>query len=302
VSFQKTECINKELFSQNSSEEIVLFEISNIANTSDIIRFHGGSNAIKDSLVFDSLEYFFIPNSIEGLEDRNDGSLARPTLDLINIDGFFSKYIIDKDDLIGADVKIIRTFLRFLDAVNFLNYSSDTEFWNQMGVNPDPNSKLKDQIFIINQKITENKNLIKYELSSPLDLENVSIPKRQIINNYCAWKYRGKGCFYSGDPKADSNNAVFTGTLNNRGEWVEGISYSKNDFVFVSIKDGNKTRKVFYVCITANTSDGDNKPTVNSKVWAQDSCSKSLKGCKLRYTGEKNDHLPFGGFPGSRLF
>ena len=117
MSFQKTECINKELFSQASSEEIILFEISNITNSSDVIRFHGGSNAIKSSIVFDSKEYFFIPNSIEGLEERNDGQMSRPRLQLINMDGFFSRYIYDKDDLIGAEIKIVRTFLRFLDEV-----------------------------------------------------------------------------------------------------------------------------------------------------------------------------------------
>tara|TARA_R110002167_G_scaffold195467_1_gene398205 strand:- start:1725 stop:2633 length:909 start_codon:yes stop_codon:yes gene_type:complete len=302
VSFQKTECINKELFSQASSEEIILFEISNITNSSDVIRFHGGSNAIKSSIVFDSKEYFFIPNAIEGLEERNDGQLSRPRLQLINMDGFFSRYIYDKDDLIGAEIKIVRTFLRFLDEVNFLNYSGDVNFWNQMGVNPDPSSKLRDQKYIINQKVAENKNLIEYELTSPLDLENVAIPKRQIINNYCAWKYRGKGCLYSGDPKADSNDAIFTGSLTDRGQWADEIVYAKNDFVFVDIKDGNEIRKVVYVCISANTSNSDNKPTVNSEVWAQDSCSKTLKGCKFRYSGDENDHLPFGGFPGSRLF
>ena len=50
--------------------KLCFFEIYDIANTSDIIRFHGGVNNIRESLIFDSLEYFYIPNEIEGLEDR----------------------------------------------------------------------------------------------------------------------------------------------------------------------------------------------------------------------------------------
>jgi len=300
--FKKTESINKELFSIQPSVEIMLFEIYDIANTSDIIRFHGGVNNIRESLIFDSLEYFYIPNEIEGLEDRADSRMTRPQLNLINIEGFFSRYIKNKDDLLGAKVKIIRTFLRFIDSVNFLNYNNDKNFWKKMGVNPDSSAKMRDQEWIINQKTAENKNLISYELTSPLDLENVKIPRRQIINNYCSWKYRGKGCGYKGIPVADSNNVTFDDPLTDRGEWEEGISYSQNDFVFLNIKEGSSTRKVFYVCTEANMSDSENKPSVNASVWVSDSCSKSFKGCKLRYTGEEDDHLPFGGFPGSRLF
>ena len=300
--YLKTECINREIFSQNPSVAIELFEISNIANSEEIIRFHGGINNLRSSIIFDSKEYYYIPYLAEDFGARSDGKLTRPQLSVINFEGIFSRYISDKDDLLGASVKRIRTFLRFLDEENFLNYNQDIDYWNSMGVNPDSSAKLMDEEWVINQKVLENKNLIKYELSSPLDLENVLVPKRQIINNYCAWKYRGKGCAYSGIPKADSNDVVFNGVLVDRGEWAESIAYLRNDFVFLNIKDGQSTRKVFFVCLEDNTSDKDNKPSINSSVWTQDSCSKTLSGCRLRYKGDKNDHLPFGGFPGSRLF
>ena len=78
--------------------------------------------------------------------------MTRPQLNLINIEGFFSRYIKNKDDLLGAKVKIIRTFLRFIDSVNFLNYNNDKNFWKKMGVNPDSSAKMRDQEWIINQK------------------------------------------------------------------------------------------------------------------------------------------------------
>jgi len=300
--YNKTECINREIFSQNPSAEIVFFEIYDIANTSDVIRFHGGVNNYTRSLFFDAKEYFYVPFLEEDFGVRSDGKMSRPSLSLINFQGFFSRYIKDKDDLLGAKVRRIKTFIRFIDEVNFLNYSGDQDYWRSMGINPDPLSKLRDEEWVINQKVTENKNLIKYELSSPLDLENAVIPNRQIINNYCVWKYRGNGCKYSGVPCADSNDVKFTGALNNRGVWAEGVAYAKNDFVSISVREGNSSRNVVFVCISNHTSSEDKKPSINSSLWAQDSCSKSLRGCKLRFTGEEDDHLPFGGFPGSRLF
>ena len=47
--------------------------------------------------------------------------------------------------------------------------------------------------------------------------------------------------------------------------------------------------KTFYVCISNNVI---NKfPDKNTNVWKQDKCSKTLRGCLLRF----EDYLPDGG-------
>ena len=237
-----------------------------------------------------------------------DGGMPRPSVKLINIDGFFSKYVIDKNDLVGATFTRDRTFLKFLDAENFYQYGvGDEDFWNSRGVNPDPNAKLAGESWAINRKVTENKYYIEYELVSPLELENVSVPRRQIINNYCPWKYRGKGCGYYGPPMSDANDAKFPDPVllidsYSRGEWVEGESYNQYEYVFINTKEGGSTRKVVYVCLKDHTSSLKNKPTVSTEHWTADQCSKSLNACKLRFKGDETEQLPFGGFPGSRLF
>ena len=78
--------------------------------------------------------------------------------------------------------------LKFLDAENFYQYDSNPDFWKNKGVNPDPDSRLMDEEWVVNMKMTENKFFVEYELVSPLELENVFVPRRQIINNYCFWK------------------------------------------------------------------------------------------------------------------
>ena len=281
---------------------VEFFTIYDIPKTSDIIRFHGGVNEIKKDVLWGGMPYRYLPFESEGFDLKTSGSLARPFLKLVNIKGFFSRYIKDKEDLIGSKIKRERTFLRFLDKDNFLNYDKDIDYWNSMGISPDPMSKLDDQNWVINRKSSENKIFLEYELISPLDLENLKVPRRQVINNYCFWKYRGKECGYSGPPVADANDAKFTSTLSDRGQWAEGINYTKGNFVFVNIADGNTTRKVFYICIQDNTSDSINRPTISTDFWAADECSKKIKGCKFRFKGDESEHLPFGGFPGSRLY
>ena len=66
---------------------------------------------------------------------------------------------------------------------------------NPFGV-PDPDSRFDDDIFKVNRKTQENKYFVEFELVSPLELEDVQIPARTMIANYCTWQYRGDGCFY----------------------------------------------------------------------------------------------------------
>lgn len=297
---QQNEKVNRELFLSNRGLLIELLEIYEIPNTDDVIRIHGGNGGNSASLFFDDKEYHYIPYSLENMEVRGDGNLSRPTLKVINFSGFVSRYILDKNDFLKAKVKRVRTFLKFLDTRNFLNYEKDKNYWDKLGVDPDPQSKLRDDIWIINHKIQENNFFAEFELSNALDLENVSLPKRKIINNYCYWKYRGKNCGYDGNPIADANNVKFKKTITNKGKWNVDVNYSKNDAVFLVTKEGNTERYVVYVCSEDHASSLTNKPSISNQYWVRDECSKNLKGCMLRF--DKNENLPFGGFPSSRLF
>jgi lambda family phage minor tail protein L len=305
--FINTQNITKELFGDSPSLVIELFAISDILNSDEIIRFHGGVNELRESIIFDSKEYFYIPLEADGFAIAGDGAMVRPMLRMINIDGFLSNYIIDKNDLVGASLSRIRTFFKFLDKENFHNYDQDVEFWNSKGVNPDSGSKLRPETWVINRKTRENKYLVEFEVVSPLELENVSVPRRQIINNFCPWKFRGKGCGYVGPPVADANDGLFdkssiTESPSNGGEWVNDESYTASQYVFIGTPEGNDTRKTFFVCLKDHTSNSKNKPTVGSGYWAADQCSKTLDACKRRFLGNAKEQLPFGGFPGSRIF
>tara|TARA_B100000085_G_scaffold284995_2_gene319571 strand:- start:338 stop:1249 length:912 start_codon:yes stop_codon:yes gene_type:complete len=303
MAFKKTENINQEIFGNSKSLMITLWEISQIANSDEVIRFHGGVNNMHYSLFFDSKEYFYIPYEGSDFSTRSDGGLQRPKIKIINFSGFLSRYLIGKDDMLKAKVVRKRTFLRFLDKENFLDYDNERQYWAKEGVNPDPSSTLRPDVWYINQKTEENKYFVEFELSNALDLEGATLPRRQIINNYCTWKYRGKNCGYNGNPCADYNNVKFDKTsLNPRGLWQEGQSYAQQDVVYLVTEEGNDTRNVVYICTEAHTATPQTKPSVNTSKWVTDACSKTLTGCKLRFPVSWKEGIPFGGFPSSRIF
>ena len=55
----------------------------------------------------------------------------------------------------------------------------------ESGINPfgtpDPTATFATQIFFIDRKVTENRNIIQFELSASFDLNGVRLPKRQVL-------------------------------------------------------------------------------------------------------------------------
>ena len=103
--------------------------------------------------------------------------MPRPTLQVSNIFGTITSLMQTvngttvNNDLCGAKFYRIRTLAKYLDANNFLG-----------GVNPfgtpDPNAEFPREIFTITRKISENRDMVTFELASALDLANCKLPKR----------------------------------------------------------------------------------------------------------------------------
>lgn len=189
--------IAAEIQSLSPSALIELFELDT-TNLPDgaISYFHAGTNGLQQPVVWQGNTYQPWPIESEGFDVSTKGTLPRPTVRVANINGLFSAEVKKFDDLVGSKVIRKRTFARYLDAVNFPG-----------GVNPDadPNQHFPDELWFVERKATENRYLIEFELSSAFDLEGVMLPKRQVIQNSCPWKYRGVECGYSG-PAFDKND------------------------------------------------------------------------------------------------
>ncbi|OAD82867.1 phage tail protein [Comamonas thiooxydans] len=161
--------------------------------------FHAGVNEYFGPLVWGGRQYTPFPVLIEGFEQTTNGSLPRPKMRLANIEGVISALLLERD-IVGAKVVRRRTTARYLDAVNF------------KGGNPtaDPTVELPSDVYFIDQKKSEDDAVVEFELRSSLEMTNVMLPRRQIIQNACPWAYRGADCGYTGGPCADIHDNPVT--------------------------------------------------------------------------------------------
>jgi len=81
-----------------------------------------------------------------------------------------------------------------------------------------------------------------------------------------------------------------TGTSIAADATIKG-GYVKGDVV--SISSFNDEPAALFVCIKDHTVFQD--PRFKKEYWVEDQCSKTLNGCKMRFSDYH--HLPFGGFP-----
>ncbi|MRI41673.1 phage minor tail protein L [Stenotrophomonas sp. MH181796] len=84
------------------------------------------------------------------------------------------------------------------------------------GRNPtaDPNEHFLDEIWFIERKVSETKEVVEFELTTAIDLNGEQLPGRQIISGVCGWLirggYRGPFCGYTGPAVADANDVPTT--------------------------------------------------------------------------------------------
>lgn len=182
-----TQSFNSALLDLIPDTIIELYEID-LGEQDGVFRFHPGIVG-TENLIFGGHPYRSLPVDAEGFQKKGDGKMPRPMVRIANVDGSVSDIIKTRNDLVGFLFTRKRVFLKYIDNVNFPNN------FNPFGV-PDPDSRYKDDHFIINRKSQENKIMIEMELISPLEYENTRLPARIMIANYCPWKYRGAGCKY----------------------------------------------------------------------------------------------------------
>ena len=159
----------------NPSAIIELFSLqldNNLHGATTIYRFHAGSS-LKDNgeIVWAGNSYQRFPVKAEGFAFRK-GQLPRPTLTLSNALGTITSILLTVNnttvgnDLTGATVTRIRTLAKFLDAVNF---PGDI---NPYGT-PDSTAEFPQEIYKIDRKSTENRDVVQFELASVFDLAGI---------------------------------------------------------------------------------------------------------------------------------
>ena len=144
------------------------------ANT--VYRFHSGSNETNQNIVWAGNSYTRFPIVAEGFAFQR-GQLPRPKIIVSNAFGTISAILQSVNtvtvgnDLTGATVTRIRTLARFIDNANFTGN-------NPFGT-PDPNAEFPREIYSVDRKATETREVVEFELAAVFDLAGVRVPKRQ---------------------------------------------------------------------------------------------------------------------------
>lgn len=288
-------------------------------------RFHNNINLFGGNIVFQGKTFYAIPISVTGLELSGSGTLPTPELTISTIEeasaalSLLKCQIASLSDLVSAKIRIKKTFAKHLDSINYAGRKPPE------GYDPDDTAEFPVQIFYVDQKLEESKLVLRYRLSSILDLFNVKLPKRLIFANACQWSYRGTGCCYIKSSLANElhegvndkylgiKNGLFAppvmneaGTLfkdivgidyqdlddvelqtYDKGEHDSTLEYNKGDFVYY-VKDLNY---YVYVAIKAIP---ENIELNNTSFWAKDACTKTVSACTAHFG--RNVELPYGGF------
>ncbi len=143
-----------------------------------VYRFHNGSNMnANGNIVWAGNTYEKFPIQCEGFQFGSTGTLPRPTISVSNIFGTITALLQAANqttignDLNGTKLVRIRTLAKVLDAVNFEGNT------NPYGT-PDPTAEFPQEIYFLDRKITETRDVVQWEAISALDLVNVKLPKR----------------------------------------------------------------------------------------------------------------------------
>lgn len=189
--------IAAELQALNPSAKLAFYVIDATAlGAPEVLYFHNGTNALRSSVVWQGRTYVHLPIEAGGFEMRADGPRPRPKLAVGDIYGAVGAYVRQYGDLTGARLLRRRTHAKFLDAVNFAG-----------GVNPtaDDTAEYPEELWIFDRVISRDHTQVVWELVSPLDLEDVMLPGRQVRNSTCGSLYRSTECGYTGGAVAKAD-------------------------------------------------------------------------------------------------
>jgi lambda family phage minor tail protein L len=178
--FTVTAIVSQSITGSNT----VSFNVNSVSANPTVYLFHAGNN-MKNSgdIIWQSNTYSRMPCKAEGFKYSGKGKLPRPTISFSNLLGTITAIIqltnnatpLPFTDLAGAKITRRRTLARFLDEANFPS-----------NVNPykvgsvDPTAEMPQEIYFIDRKIVENRDIVQFELVSTFDLIGIAAPKKLV--------------------------------------------------------------------------------------------------------------------------
>lgn len=160
--------------------------------------FFNGLNEFQEDVIWsypvdpggvpEARSYMAFPIEATGFEFKGDGGLPRPSVAIANVNQYVGKLTRFFRDLKGCLFIRRQVFGKYLDAANFVDGNPEA----------DPLVAFPPDIYIIDRKTHEDRQVIKFECVSPLDLSNVVLPGRPCSATVCPWTYKSEECGYVG--------------------------------------------------------------------------------------------------------
>jgi lambda family phage minor tail protein L len=190
---------NAQTFKTQLSEVVDLFTLDITillppgSTDQAIYRFCNWTQVGGADVIYQGETYTALPLQASGFELNTSGQLERPSITFANVGLGITALTNTYDDLVGASVSRIRTLTTYLDG----QPAADPDaFWG-------PDS------WVVEQKSSETKLAVTFQLAVPFDLEGRSLPGRRLLREQCQWIYRSEiGCHYSGSNYWDASDNV----------------------------------------------------------------------------------------------
>lgn len=194
-----------EAIKPDPSGKIILVEVDGTSFGSEILRFHycpiphspeeiiaadgDTSKLAPKSIWWNDLEFRLWPFQVDNIVLTTEQQ-EEPKLSVANLNGVVGSMCNTFEDMVGAKVRIIQTYARFLDARNFPGGNTDAS-----------PSEAYIQSYLIDRKDYIDDEVANFVLTNPADFQGVQIPTRQ-ITAFCQWQSRGQyrldPCNYAG--------------------------------------------------------------------------------------------------------
>lgn len=198
-----SELIYKEVAKLEQDAIIEMFEIDLQHLSLGVFRF-SNTNTGNGTVVFNGQIYPSAPIQANGFAWDGVGTMPRPSLNVVAKDLFFLNLVVDADDLVGAPVRRIKTFRKYLDDGSAHGLSITFPI---------------DE-FVIERKTSQSRHTLSFELSMLLDQQGVQIPRLLVLRDSCVhryryfingqWQYREVSCPYAGPNYFKSNGEPTT--------------------------------------------------------------------------------------------
>lgn len=189
---QKKMLIDLSKIEQDAIVNLYDVDLSEIAGTKTIFRFHNGLNELRKPITWQGNIYE--PHSVqaEGFEKNGQGTSNRPSLRVANVSGLITELCEDFEDLLGAKVTRHEVLVKYLDAVNFENGNPQADPFCEIVSN-----------YVVEQLKSTDSSFATFTLALPCESDGAQIPARIIIAHTCGWIYRSSECGYTGGAVAD---------------------------------------------------------------------------------------------------